>query len=165
MNRHQYNIYSMEFDTSEGSLFYSLNRDLRSESRNALKKWLSYLKLFIHALFKLPSTEGTVWRGVNGDVSSIYKIGKRLAWWGVSSTARNVSDLECLQYLDKHGQLTLFCIQCKNGKSIAKHSYFPLEDEVLLMPGTYLEVIGQLQPAEGVHIINLKELDLPYTVC
>ncbi|CAF1263701.1 unnamed protein product [Didymodactylos carnosus] len=153
-------IYSMEFNAPEGSLYSLLNQDLRSASRHAIKKWFLYLKLFFHALFKLPSIEGTVWRALPGNASIDYEIGKQFIWWGVSSTARNMSILN--GYINsKHGQNTLFCIQCKNGKSIRNHSYFTEVDEILLMPGTNLEVMGQLEPAEGLRIINLKELDRP----
>ncbi len=30
------------------------------------------------------------------------------------------------------------------------------------MPGTFFEVMGQVNPAEGLHIIHLKEIKLPF---
>jgi hypothetical protein len=60
--------------------------------------------------------------------------------------------------LGKTGVRTNFSIQCINGKSVANHSHFKYtEQEVILMSGSYSEVIGQLNPASDIHIIQLKE--------
>ncbi|CAF4878850.1 unnamed protein product, partial [Rotaria sp. Silwood1] len=48
------------------------------------------------------------------------------------------------------------------GKDIRAHSYFENEDEILLPPGIYLKVIDCLNPAEGLHIIHLREIPPPY---
>ncbi|CAF5100969.1 unnamed protein product, partial [Rotaria sp. Silwood1] len=50
------------------SLYRVLNRALRSENRQALKVWFSYLKLFDIALDKLPTVKEPVWRGVRLDI-------------------------------------------------------------------------------------------------
>ena len=43
------------------------------------------------------------------------------------------------------------------------HSYFKdTEHEMILMPGSYFEVIGQLNPAKDLHIIQLKEIKPPF---
>ncbi|CAF5221272.1 unnamed protein product [Rotaria magnacalcarata] len=66
------------------------------------------------------------------------------------------------QFLGKSGQRTLFSIECVNGKSVAKHSYFKnTEKEIILLPGSYFEVISQLNSADELHIIHLKELTPP----
>jgi hypothetical protein len=45
---------------------------------------------------------------------------------------------------------------------VINHSYFKKkEDEVILMPGSYFEVIGQLNPAPQLHIIQLKQIIPP----
>ncbi|CAF1416681.1 unnamed protein product [Didymodactylos carnosus] len=62
-------------------------------------------------------------------------------------------------FFGKTGTRTLFSIECTTGKSIMKHSYFnETEKEVILMPGTYFDVVGQLNPADGLHIIHIKEI-------
>ncbi|CAF4021445.1 unnamed protein product [Rotaria sp. Silwood1] len=156
-------LYTMQFDGGP-SLFYVLNRTLRAENRQDIQPWFSFLKLFLTALYKLPSRAQTVWRGVRDvDLSSKYPKGKRLAWWGVSSCTTNVEVLKNKQFLGDTDTRTIFSIECQNGKAISRHSYFQnTEEEVILMPGSYFEVIGQLNPAAGLHIIQLKEIEPPF---
>ncbi|CAF1481807.1 unnamed protein product [Rotaria sordida] len=158
-------LYTMQFDGGP-SLYHVLNQSLRAENREDLKPWFLYLKLFLTALHKLPSQTETVWRGIRDvDLSSKYKTGMKFAWWGVSSCTTHIEVLEKSQFLGKHGQRTLFSIQCINGKSIAAYSYFKdTEKEIILMPGSYFEVMGQLNPAPELHIIQLKEIIPPMTL-
>jgi hypothetical protein len=58
-------LYSMPIP-----FFSHLNKALRDENRHALKPWFAYLKLFMHALEKLPSVQTDVWRGVLGNTGS-----------------------------------------------------------------------------------------------
>ncbi|CAF4046194.1 unnamed protein product, partial [Rotaria sp. Silwood1] len=158
-------LYTMQFDGGP-SLFYVLNRTLRAENRQELKPWFSFLKLFLTALYKLPSRGSTVWRGVrDADLSSKYPKGAKIVWWGVSSCTTNVEVLKNNQFLGTSGLRTIFSIQCQHGKSISHHSHFQnTEEEVILMPGSYFEVIGQLNPAAGLRIIQLKEIDAPFAL-
>ncbi|CAF4960217.1 unnamed protein product, partial [Rotaria sp. Silwood1] len=158
-------LYTMQFDGGP-SLYQLLNQSLRAENREELKPWFSYLKLFLTALYKLPSQSGTVWRGIRDvDLNSKYKTGTKFAWWGVSSCTTHIEVLESNQFLGKHGKRTLFSIECINGKSVAVHSYFKnTEKEIILMPGSYFEVLGQLNPAPDLHIIQLKEITPPITL-
>jgi hypothetical protein len=67
--------------------------------------------------------------------------------------------------LDTTGERTLFSIECLHGKSISNHSYFKhTENEIILMPGSYFEVIGQSNPSPQRHIIYLKEISPPITL-
>ncbi len=158
-------LYTMQFHGGP-SLYSSLNQSLRAENREELKPWFAFLKLFLTALHKLPSQSQTVWRGIkNVDLSSKYKPGMKIAWWGVSSCTTHIQVLESNHFLGKHGLRTLFSIECINGKSIANHSYFKnKEKEIVLMPGSYFEVVGQLNPAPDLHIIQLKEITPPITL-
>ncbi|CAF5122476.1 unnamed protein product, partial [Rotaria sp. Silwood1] len=155
-------LYTMEFDDGP-SLYLLLNESLRAESRESLKPWFSYLKLFLTALHRLPSQSKRVWRGIRGvDLSSKYKTGTKFAWWGVSSCTADMKLLESPKFLGKHGIRTLFSIECIDGKSVVAHSYFKKqESEIILMPGSYFEVIGQLNPAPDLHIIELKQIPPP----
>ncbi|CAF3124152.1 unnamed protein product [Rotaria sp. Silwood2] len=155
-------LYTMEFGI-EPSLYKSLNEALRAENRRKLTPWFPFLKLFLTALYKLPSCAQTIWRGIRDvNLSPEYPIGKKIVWWGVSSCTRSIDILESHQFLGKHGTRTLFSIECKHGKSVESHSYFKnAEHEIILKPGSYFEVIGQLSPAVGLYIIHLKEIDPP----
>jgi len=103
-----------------------------------------------------------VWRGVREDLSALYPKNKEFAWWAFSSCTGSVDVLESSNYLGKSGSRTIFSIQTNSGKLIRAHSYFENEDEILLPPGMYLKVIGSLNPAEGLHIIQLCEIPPPY---
>ncbi|CAF1470104.1 unnamed protein product [Adineta ricciae] len=158
-------LYTMQFPRDQ-SLYLILNRFLRTENRDALTPWFKYLKLFLTALFKLQSVRATVWRGVRGeDLSDQYPTGHEFAWWGITSCTATPDVLEKTSFLGKTGVRTLFSIECLNGKSIKQHSYFSkTEEEIVLLPGTFFKVVGQVNPAEGLHIIHLKEIQPPFVL-
>jgi hypothetical protein len=60
-------------------------------------------------------------------------------------------------YLGNSGNRTLFSVEVINGRTIRAHSYFVTEDEILLLPGTYMIVQSQFSPAPDLHIIHLKQ--------
>jgi len=81
----------------------------------------------------------------------------------VSSCTVSLEILQSEQFLGTEGLRTLFSIECQNGKSVVAHSHFKdTEKEVILMPGSYFEVVGQLHPAKDLHIIHLKEIQPPF---
>ncbi|CAF0797388.1 unnamed protein product [Adineta steineri] len=73
-------LYTLEQNDPTASVCTQLNRALRTTIKNELKPWLSYLKLFITALGKLSPFQGTVYRGVHGDVTDQYQ--DEFTWWG-----------------------------------------------------------------------------------
>jgi hypothetical protein len=152
-------IYTTEHSEHEYSLYLLLNQDLRSEDRHKLKKWFSYLKLFMAALHKIPSRKLTVWRGIRVDFSMDYHKGKRSIWWAVTTTTSDASILENDSFLGKYGARTLFSIECEHGKDIGEYSYFKYEKEILLMPGFSFEVTAVMEPAPDLHVIHLREID------
>ncbi|CAF5143328.1 unnamed protein product, partial [Rotaria sp. Silwood1] len=113
-----------------------LNETLRSKDRQNLKPWFSYLKLFLTALSRLPSERQFVYRGVKLDLSEKYPIGENVVWWGFSSCTVSINVLQSENFLGKTGERTMFNIECYSGKNIQKHSYYPTEDEVLLLAAT-----------------------------
>ena len=155
-------LYTMEFGI-HASLYKILNDALRAENRGALVPWFHFLKLLLTALYKIPSSTQTVWRGIRDvDLSSKYPTGKKFVWWGVSSCTLSVDVLKSGAFLGNHGVRTLFSIECKHGKPIGSYSYFNnQEQEVILMPGSYFEVIGQMNPATDLYIIQLKQIAAP----
>ncbi|CAF0873591.1 unnamed protein product [Adineta steineri] len=156
-------LYTMEFKSGD-SLYKVLNRLLRTEKRDHLVPWFKFLKLFITALLKLNPVSATVWRGVRGeDLSLQYPTGRQFAWWGISSCTTTPDVLQTTNFLGKSGTRTLFSIECVNAKLIKTHSHYSeTEKEIVLMPGTFFEVVGQVNPAEGLHIIHLKEIQPPF---
>src|SRR5688572_26665072 len=60
---------------------------------------------------------------------------------------------------------TLFTVECHSCVNITPFSAIPTEDEVLLMPGTVMEVIGASTLTTVVHLRESKEeplLDFPH---
>ncbi|CAF1496231.1 unnamed protein product [Adineta steineri] len=151
-------LYTLQWSQPYESLYAQLNRTLRAELREQLTVWFSYLKIFLTALYKLPSIKKTVWRGVHGDVSEHYK--KDYIWWGFSSCTETMDVLE--QFIGRTGVRTIFMIECLNGKNIRNHSVYENENEILLMPGTYLRVKSKWSPADGLHMIHLEEATPPH---
>jgi hypothetical protein len=151
-------LYTMEWGQGASSLYYLLNQTLKATDRTQLRPWFKYLKLFITALAKLPfAPRQSVWRGVTRDLSAEFPVGNEMIWWSFSSCTTSLSVLESDVYLGRIGARTLFSIDAINGKFIRKHSHFDTEDEILLLPGTVLEVQSQLNPAPDLYIIHLKQ--------
>ncbi len=151
-------LYTIQWPDSYCSLYDCLNRTLRSEQRNELKPWFSYLKLILTALYKLPPLKKTIWRAILGNVDNQYKRYK--IWWGFSSCTDSQKMAE--QFVGNSGERTVFKINCTKGRCIGSHSYFREEKEILLMPGTYLEVLNKWTNADGLHMIELQELEPPH---
>jgi len=114
------------------------------------------------ALTKLPSTHLTVFRGVKKDLRAEYPEGSTFIWWGFSSCTASIKVLESDQFLGKKGARTLFTIDCYNGKDIRKHSFYPAEDEILLLPGRQFTVVACLDSGNGLYIIQLKEIEAQF---
>jgi hypothetical protein len=152
-------LYTIEWEESHASLYSKLNSTLKRSSRQALRPYFKYLKLFLTALVKLPCAPlQTVWRGVNKDMSNNFPRGTSVTWWAFSSCTTSLTVLENNTYLSNVGERTLFSVEAINGRIIRAHSHFDFEDEILLLPGTYMEVQSQLSPATGLHIIHLKQI-------
>jgi len=151
-------LYTMEWEPQEQCLYAVLNATLRVEDRQKLKPWFLYLKLILSGLFKLPSSPRSVYRGVKMDLSNEYPKGKEIIWWGFSSCASCIEVLENEQFLGNKGTRTLFTIECISGKDISRHSYYQSETELLLLPARQFQVISCLEPASGLHMIQLKEI-------
>ena len=113
-------------------LFGNLNDSLRAENRHALKHWFPFLKLFITALENLPLSKERIWRGVRGDVSSVFADGDVHIWWSTTSCSMDLKVVE--KYLSETG--TVFAIDAINGRDISAFSAFPEEQEIILLPGT-----------------------------
>jgi hypothetical protein len=155
-------LYTMEWDAGEnvprGSLYSHLNRTLKLIDRTKLRPWFRYLKLFLTALAKLPpAPRQTVWRGVHKDYTADYPPGTESTWWSFSSCTTSLSVLESELYLGNAGTRTLFSIETFSGRTIRAHSHFQVEDEILLLPGTFFEVKSRLNPAPDLFIIHLRE--------
>jgi hypothetical protein len=152
-------LYTIEWNESDKSLYSILNATLKNSNREALRPYFKYLKLLLTALVKIPCAPlQTVWRGVHKDLSKDFPRGTSVTWWALSSCTTSLTVLENSMFLGNVGERTLFSVETINGRKIHAHSHFDYEDEILLLPGTYMEVQSQLSPAPGLHIIHLKQI-------
>jgi hypothetical protein len=142
-------LYSMPIP-----FYRRLNEALRAEDRHALQPWFAFLKLFITALQRLPSTKKTVWRGVSGDVGTVFDDGDVHTWWSVNSCSPDISVVK--QYLDNSS--TLFAIDASHGKNISEYSIFHSENEIVLMPGTRVRAKAHsLSLEDRFFLVHLEE--------
>jgi hypothetical protein len=158
-------LYTMEWEPYTESVYYILNQTLRSEDRQNLKPWFLYLKLLLTALSRLPSIRRTVYRGVRFESESDnekYQVGTEFIWWDFSSCTTNRSICANEIMIGQTCRRTLFIIDCIRGKDIGKHSYYRTEGEVLLLPATKLKVVNNGYQQDDLHVIHMKEIELPF---
>ncbi|CAF4186082.1 unnamed protein product, partial [Rotaria magnacalcarata] len=101
------------------------------------------------------------YRGVRLDLSNRYIKGESIVWWGFSSCTTSVHVLDSEIFLGKTGRRTMFTLQCKSARDISQHSFYPAENEVLLMAATQFKVMGSLDQG-SLHIIQLEETTPPF---
>ena len=151
-------IYTMEWSGEHQSLYSVLNKTLRTADRKDLRPWFKYLKLFLTALVKIPhAPPQTIWRGVRRLFSEELSHGTPVTWWAVSSCTTTLTVLENTCYLGDEGAKTLFSIEAFNARNIRGHSHYGDEDEIVMLPGTYMEVQSQMKTAPDLRIIHLKQ--------
>ena len=155
-------LYSMGWKPLDKCLYVALNTTLRSKDRDKLEPWFLYLKLFLAALSRLPSTHRFVFRGVKLDLCVDYPRNKTVVWWGFSSCTTSIEILQSELFMGMTGERTMFTIECNSGKDIQKHSYFPFEEEILVLAATQFKVIGCLNAGNGLHTIQLQETQPPF---
>lgn len=150
-------LYTLEMHPK--NLYAVLNTYLRTNNAVDAQPLFLYMKLLMTALGKLPSYQGSVWRGVHGDVAHKYKAGTTIRWWAFNSCTKAASITQrFVKQEAKNEKFTMFMIECLSGKDISAFSEFEDEKEILLLPGTRLEVIDPKFDAFGMRIVHLKEI-------
>jgi hypothetical protein len=148
--------------TADSSFYGTLNKLLRDRNRAALKPFFPYLRLMLTARSKLPKHTSAVWRGVKGvDLRAQFPKGKKLYWWAFSSASKNVSTLHNPEFCGTSGTRTQFLIEPLHGIYIEPFSMVEAEAEVLLFPGTKLEVVDVSDMGHGLFQVHLKEVPVP----
>ncbi|CAF1341272.1 unnamed protein product, partial [Rotaria sp. Silwood1] len=93
-------LYTIEWEKPHRSLYSMLNYTLKTASREELRPYFKYMKLFLTALVKLPCIPPlTVWRGVAKDLSAEFPPGTLVTWWAFSSCTSALPVLENNMYL------------------------------------------------------------------
>ncbi|CAF2124333.1 unnamed protein product [Rotaria magnacalcarata] len=149
-------IYTMEW--GDTTLYRVLNKALRSENRQALKIWFSYMKLFDTALDKLPTVKEAVWRGIPIDIGKNFTQNQMVTWWSVNSCSSSSNVIKT--FLGNSKTSTIFLIEAINGKKVSGYTEYECEDEVILRIGTKFRVKSDpLDQANGSYVVHLIEID------
>lgn len=152
-------LFTMEWDKPHPSLYVMLNQALKHRDREYIRPYFKYMKLLLTAVVKLPCVpQSTVWRGVTKNVSADFPPNAAITSWAFLSCTTASPVLENNDFLGSTGERTLLFIETINGREISGHSYFPTEDETLLLPGAHMIVQSQLCPVPDLHIIHLKQI-------
>jgi hypothetical protein len=151
-------LYSMDWKPVDKSLYVILNDALRSTDRKKLEPWFLYLRLFLTALSRLPSTRREVYRGVKLDLTKEYPVGETIVWSGFSSCTTSINVLQSELFLGTTGPKTVFSITCHLGMDIRNHSYYSSGNEIVIFPPTQFKVIDCLNQGNDLHIIQLQEI-------
>lgn len=101
-------IYTIGTNLKEESLYFVLNRLLRSKDRALLKPWFLYLKLFLTSLSLLlsRSSNRTIYRRIRKDFHREYLKKKKILWWSLTSCTESLNTLESNLFLGKTGERT-----------------------------------------------------------
>lgn len=156
-------LYSLEWPPErQNSLYFILNQTLRAADRRKLTPWFGYLKLLLVSLSKLPSFTETVYRGIKEDLHLQYPKDKTFVWWGFSSCTRSIDVLNREAFFGTIGTRTMFIIEGSTGRDIRQHSLYSEEDELLLLPARQFRVKASLQMGNGLHSIQIQEIQPQY---
>lgn len=141
--------------TTESPVYRQLNAALRDPNRKKIDPWRSYLRLVFEAFEQLPSIPGSLYRGVAKDLRAEYGKGRSVTWWGVSSCTPKLSVAK--GFLGAKGKRMLFVVEPSTARSIKVFSAFTGEEELILLPGTQLDVVAVDNAADGLCTVTLKE--------
>jgi hypothetical protein len=138
------------------TIFYKqLNKALRDENRQALKRWFSFIRLIMSGLEKLPDITGiSIWRGVAEDTGSLYSDNETFKWWSFNSCTRDLKVIK--HFIRLKG--TAFSIECKRAKDISDFSAVKRENEVILLPGTSFRVKTSSLFCDSLYVVHLEEV-------
>lgn len=124
-------------------------RKIETSSDHGMLIWNSFSRHYINC----HHWKKTIWRGIHGTVSDLYD--QDFICWGVSSCRETMNTIE--KCIGCSAVRTIFMVECINGNADSAHSFHRNENEIILMPGTYLRVINKWSPADNLYMIHLQE--------
>merc|ERR1719210_3133693 len=107
---------------------------------------------------------GTVYRGVQADLTSRYTNGKTFTWWALTSCTQSVKALEDPVLMGQSGVRTLFAIKTSAGFDLQAYSFFTAEKEVVLPPGLSFKVTSTANLGSGLTMIHIEQIESPYCI-
>jgi hypothetical protein len=154
-------LYTLEWESQESSFYFILNETLREESREKLKAWVLYFRLFIFALSKLPLIKHKIiYRTIKTSLNETFPNGKTFIWWSFTSCTSSIEVLK--NSLDENSPRILFNIECNSAKDISQHSFYPIRKQILIYPARKFQIFSSLDVGHHLNIIHLKEIQSPF---
>jgi len=153
-------IAAIHLYTQETPFYRIVNERLRNEQRQLLIPFFLYIKLLLKALYKLPSIKKTIYRGVSKDLPITFQKKQEFIWWSFTSTTSKIETLKDPTFFGFKGARIMFHIEIEDGVDISKYSANSIEEEILLLPGTFVEVKGVLEVADA-KIIQMVQVPVP----
>jgi DnaJ-class molecular chaperone len=142
----------------DDNLFMQLNNILRERNAKKMALLKPYLAYLMNGLFKLPSFEGTVYRGIPNAALRIiqdsYIAGASIHWSGFSSATTDINIAR--GFADKGG--IIFHILCHTGRMVSEYSHFKDEAEIMLSPNSRFVVCSVCRlHGDGFYRVELVE--------
>jgi len=143
---------SLYYYTLELEIYQDMNKGQREDRKELIARFMPLTYLIVNAMRKLPKhplSDSQLYRAINRDVRKDYEMTQFIRWHAFSSTTADsvvVKDFLKSQAEGSFG--TIFLVRSSTGVRIEDFSEFPREREVLLFPGTLLNVVGEVP--EGV---------------
>jgi len=145
-------LYASILLYTSNAIYAALNKALRDENRAAVKKYFSYLRLFLEAFETLPQQACQLWRGIGVDLFDQYKVGSTITWWSVSSCT---SDEAVARGFAKGcgSDCTMITLKAKTACDISQITFYAHEKESLLAPGTQLKILDSKKVGKVTEIL------------
>jgi len=129
--------------TVESPFYPTLNAIMRSGTKEQILPFQDYIFYLTKSLKLIDPFAGLVYRGIDSQISD-YQPGKTIIWPAFSSSTQDPK--VAIKFL-KGKSGTLFLINAKTPRSIAKYSTINTEQEVLFLPNSSFKIIHQVSGA------------------
>jgi hypothetical protein len=149
-------------EDTKPALYADMNARCYDRDRTKMVPYSKFVWLLLHAMQALapyPQT-ATVFRGVKLNLGAIYAKGRELTWHGFASCTKSMGVLMNEQFCGPSGPRTIFVIELTQAQAreITRYSLNAREEEVLLPPGCRFSVIDTAPMADGLLIVQLREV-------
>lgn len=154
---HAIKLYLSKQEPRENSLFYNLNKTLRSLDRQKLRPWLLYLRLIVAALSQSAPITTAIYLHVDKDLGAQYSTGTTATWWNFTLCKLERNPSEKKRIFNRTTRKTLFVINCTSGRKIHEHMLDASEGAALLPPGCRFSIVESTDDGNGCRQITLVE--------
>jgi len=137
-----------------------LYKQINSALGNGLdiRPWVPFLHHFIWGVKDLYIYVGKGYRGFKKHRNlAEYKVGQTVCWKTISALSKNISVAEA--FTDPSGMI--FEVEITSAHDISKLSMFPTEEEVVLLPYSYFDVIEVTDIPGKPAYVKLREVSVP----